>query len=85
MQTKRVRKDTSPAGCKERAALRLVNQPLSRRDCLACQWTFYSTGIDHRLCNMCKGIPRSTSTIMGERIASAPTRRERQGRGQEWL
>ena len=56
----------------EKRRLALKRQPTVVRECLCCELPFRSSGIDHRLCNPCKGVPHSSRLVVGARLSPMP-------------
>lgn len=59
---------TKTAAILERIALSLKAQPTQLRRCLGCEDWMHSTGVDHRLCNPCKGEPDYAGSLVGRRV-----------------
>jgi hypothetical protein len=65
----------------EKKARMLRALPTELRRCLSCDDWMHSTGLDHRMCNCCKGVPDFAGSPVGRRI----TKPGRQKGDQFWL
>lgn len=61
----RFHQTTTATYYREKKALALTGQPTTLRWCLGCEWWMRSTGADHRLCNVCKGLQTPRSGVGG--------------------
>ena len=60
----------SAQAIRERQLLFLRAQPTSLRRCLRCDEWLHSTGPDHRICDLCKGIVATRPGVPGSRVTA---------------